>query len=53
MSIASVRVAKLVTAVDSSVVRKLDKLSFSEMSRKAEHFDTNADNHEFGSRKKG
>jgi hypothetical protein len=51
MSITSVRVGKRVKAVDSSVVRKLDKLSFSEMSRKAEHFDTNVDNHEFGSGK--
>lgn len=48
MSITSVRVGKHVKAVDSSVVRKLDKLSSSEMSRKGKHFDTKVDNHEFG-----
>jgi hypothetical protein len=37
----SVRVGKQIETVDSSVVRKLDKLSSSEMSRKAEHFDAN------------
>jgi hypothetical protein len=51
MSITSARVGKQVKAVDSSVVRKLDKLSSSEMSRKAEHFDTKVDNHECGSGK--
>lgn len=51
MSMISVRVGKQVKAVDSSVVRKLDKLSSSEMSRKAEHFYTKIDNHEFESGK--